>query len=374
MIYILIALFLLLLSYNYEFKQNDSRVPNTRWFPFILFVFTIIAGFRDGLGVDTKNYVDFFKQVPTIDYLSKSYFDFTRFRPGFVVFYSICKFLINNITFAFVLESLFVNYVVLLFIKKHTKYPYLSVLLYFIINYLEFNMEIQREAIAVALVLLAWMKYEDKKYIYSLCCFALATTFHISSIFAITIPLLDKIKFNKMWIVIAIVLIVVIPTVFFAIPNLSVIVELLLNSNQSAVVDEYTAQSFNQDLNLNYFLLHLIHYGFMAYALYYLKSKGHNRYAGHILIYMVLMYMTAVSYGFYRFTNYLACFYILVLSDFLICFLRTNRFVRKIPKLVLVVFLVYLTYYHESKLMIYDEVNLEYSYERYFPYKSILFS
>lgn len=372
MVYILIALFLLFLSYTYEFKKNDNRQPNTIWFPFILFIFVFIAGFRDGLGVDTKNYVEFFKYVPTIDNLSESTLGYTRFRPGFVIYYSICKSIINDITFAFVLESLFVNYVVLLFIKRHTKYPYLTVLLFFLINYLEFNMEIQREAIAVALVLLSWMKYENKKYLLSLILFALSTTFHVSAFFAIILPLLDKITFNKKWIIIAVVLIVLVPTAFFAIPNLSFIVEFLLNSEQSNVVDGYTAQTFNQDLNLNYFLIHFIQYGFMIYALYYLKSKGQNRYAGHIMIYMTFMYMTAVSYGFYRFTNYLTCFYILVLSDFLMCFLRTNKFVKQFPKLVLVVFLTYLTYYHESKLMIYDEVNDEYSYERYFPYKSIL--
>lgn len=373
MIYLLVALFLLFLSYTYEIKNIRNKSVHTSWMPFILFILVFIGGLRDGLGVDTKHYVSFFNYVPTIDNLSKSYFEYTRFRPGFVIFYSISKFVINDITFAFVLESLFVNYVVLLFIKKHTKYPYLAVLLYFLINFLEFNMEIQREAISVAFVLLAWMKLEKKKYIYSLLLFAIATTFHVSAFFAVIFPLLNYIQFNKKWIISAVALIFLVPILFFAIPNLDAIVELLLNSEKTSVVDGYAAQSFNENLNINYFVINLINYGFITYSLFYLKSQNNNRYAGYILIYGTLMYMTAVSYAFYRFTNYLTIFYILVLTDFLMCFVRNNYFAKNAPRLVLIFLLTYITYYHESKLMSYDMVNAEYSYERYFPYKSVIF-
>lgn len=373
MIYLFIAFFLLFLSYTYEVKNTINRSPHTKWIPFILCIFVFIGGFRDGLGVDTKHYVEFFENVPTIDRISESFFRYTRFRPGFVLFYSFCKFIVNDITLAFVLESLFVNYVVLLFVKEHSKFPYFATLLYFLINFLEFNMEIQREAISVAFVLLAWMKFEKKKYICSLLLFYIATTFHISALLAIFLPLLNFIQFNKKWIIAAISLIFLVPIVFFAIPNLGVIIELLLNSNQASVVDLYNVQSFNEDLNVNYFLIHFINYGLLTYALYYLKLRNHCRYAGHILIYMTFMYMTAVSYGFYRFTNYLTIFYILVLSDFIMCFVLSNKITRKIPKFVLLLSLIYIIYYHESKLMIYDEENSEYSYERYFPYKSIIF-
>jgi hypothetical protein len=336
-------------------------------------VFVIVGGFRDGLGVDTIHYVDFFNYVPTIDNLSKSYFDYTRFRPGFVIFYSFCKFIVNDITLAFVLESLFVNSVVLLFIKKHTKYPYLAILLYFLINFLEFNMEIQREAISVALILLAWMKLERKKYIYSILLFVTATTFHISALFAIIIPLTNYIQFNKKWIIIAMASIFLVPMVFFALPNLEMIVEFLLNSDKESVVDGYTAQSFNQDLNINYFLINIINYAFITYSLYYLKSQNYKRYAGQMLAFGTLMYMTSVSYAFYRMTNYLTIFYILVLSDFLMCFIRTNISAKRAPKIVLLSFLIYITYYHESKLMSFDYTYNQYSYERYFPYKSVIF-
>lgn len=374
MIYFFIVLFLLFLTCKYELRNAGTKSVHTKWIPFILFIFVLVGGFRDGLGVDTKQYVDFFKYVPTIDNLSSSYFDYTRFRPGFVIFYSMCKYVINDITLAFVLESLFVNFVVLLFIKKHTEFPYLAILLYFLINFLEFNMEIQREAISVALVLLAWSKFENQKYIHSILLFVVATTFHISALIAIFFPFLNYIQFNNKWIVTAVASVFIVPVIFFAIPNLDIIIELLLNSDNSSVVDNYKAQSFNSNLNINYFLVNLINYIIIAYSLYNLKCKGRNRYAGYLLLFGTLMYMTSVSYAFYRFTNYLTIFYILVLTDFLMYFIRTHKIAKSAPKLILIFFLIYITYYHESKLLIFDYENDEYAYERYFPYKSVIFN
>ena len=89
MIYVLVLLFLIFLSFKYDLGRNDYDSPNTKWLPVIVILFVAIAGFRDGLGVDTKQYLSFFTSVPTFDQLTKQFFAETRFRPGFVIFYSL---------------------------------------------------------------------------------------------------------------------------------------------------------------------------------------------------------------------------------------------------------------------------------------------
>ena len=364
-------LFILFLSFKYDLGRRDYDTANTKWLSVIGILFIAIAGLRDGLGVDTKQYMSFYTSVPTLEHLTKHFFTETRFRPGFVLFYSLCKTIINDFTFTQLAEAFIVNIVVALFIKRYSKLPYLTTLLFFLVNYLEFNMEIQREAIAVSMILLAWIKYDTKKYIQSLIYFAISTTFHISAIIALLLPLVQYFEFNKRWIVTALFFIVVIPIFLFSIPNLDLYVRLLLNTDSEQVIDVYTRQSFNDALNINAYIIHFIHYAVIIYALSYLKKFDNNRYEGIILVYMTLMYMSNISYGFYRFTNYFTLFYLIVTADFIYKFVRSQIVAKSAPIIVAICLLLYFTYYHESKLTIYDDINAQYCYERYFPYKSI---
>lgn len=371
MIYVLVLLFLIFLSFKYDLGRNDYDSPNTKWLPVIVILFVAIAGFRDGLGVDTKQYLSFFTSVPTFDQLTKQFFAETRFRPGFVIFYSLCKTIIDDFTFAQFAEAIIVDSIVVLFIKRYSNLPYLTTLLFFLVNYLEFNMEVQREAIAVSLVLIAWMKFDDKKYVQSIIFFIASTTFHVSAFSALLIPILQHVKFNNKWIIAALLFTVIIPVLFFSIPNLQFYVQILLNTDAEQVIDIYTSQSFNSALNINAYIIHFLHYFVIIYALAYLKKNGTIRFEGIILIYITLMYMSNISYGFYRLANYYSVFYLITIADFIYLFVRTNRNVRKMPKIAALLLLLYMTYYHEKKLTIYDDINAQYCYERYFPYKSI---
>lgn len=370
MLYLLVTLLLLILSVNFELFSSKRR--NTQMFPLLWLIFVCIAGLRNELGMDTKQYESFYYSVPVISNLTESFFDTTRFRPGFVVFFSICKTIVNNFIFVQFIEAIFVNSVIFVFIKRYSKYPYLSLLLYFIINYFEFNMEIQREAISIGFVLLAYMNYKNKKYIFALLLFGIASTFHISCIMALLYPLLDHVKFNKSWIITAASAIVVIPVIFFSIPNLGLYISILLNSDSDAVIGQYVVQDYSETVTFNAYLLHLIHFCIVAGALYLIKKyQKHNPYAGFVLVYMIFMYMSTITYGFYRVTNYFSIFYILFLSNAIILFCKKYF---KSPGLSLMAFLcitMYLTYYHERKILVHEPDYSGMVYERYFPYKSV---
>lgn len=371
MTYIAVIILLLILTIRYELFNSEELV-NTAWYSLLLIIFVFIAGLRDGLGVDTKQYDNFFTKVPVISELTSSFFETTRFRPGFVILVSLCKSIIDNFVFFQFIESLIVNGIIFYFIRKNSSYPYMTILLYFIINYLEFNMEIQREAIAVSLVLLAWCKWTQNKKIFAFLFFSVATTFHISCLIAIIFPLINVIKFNKKWMILAITSIITIPLIYFAIPNLPNIISILLHSNDESLIGIYSTQEYNNSLNTNAYLIHFIQYSIVICGYIITKKFHKDQYAGFVLIYMIFMYMSTISYGFYRFSNYYSIFYIIFMANFIICLCKKYTYAKSIPLLSCIIMLAYLTYYHENKLLIYDNMNKQYNYENYIPYNSIL--
>lgn len=373
MVYIFILILLYSLTYKYELKSSLKK-KNTQWLPIILIVTILVAGLRDELGADTLNYQSFFSSTPSLFSIKESYYESTRFKPGFVNIVAFCKSIISDFVFLQFIEAIFINTIIIVFFYKYSKFPYLCILLYVLINFLEFNMEIMREAFSIGLVLLAWMYWHKRHHLIALLFFFLATTVHISSFIALTYPIAEKIHFNKKWIFLAIASIVSLPLIFFSIPNLSLVVSILLQSDSESVIGLYTTQEFNDSFTINAYLIHYIQFALVIAAFYILQKKGiEPKYPGYVLIYMILMYLSTISYGFYRFTNYYTLFYIIFLANAIICISKYTK-IRRYCTICFAGLLLYITYYHERKLLVEDVDNLNtiYVYERYFPYKSVL--
>lgn len=373
MLYLFVIIILIVLAFSKDFKSIP--IYSNRYYILMYFIFALIAGLRLDVGTDTNVYVSLYQRIPTIDSLTSSFFSTTRYRPGIIVLYSLCKSIIPNFTFVLLVESFFVNYCIFKFIKRFSSRPFITLLFYFIINYLEFNMDIQREAISIALGLLCWMAYVDKKYIKALILLVFALEFHVSASMIVLYPLLDRIKPSMTSIQITIASVVVLSTVYFMIPNIEYVVSYLLNTEESFNVDLYAKHDMNNSVNFNAYLIHIIHFAFLSFCVLYSRNKSYNGYAGFVLALSSLFFLsTLISYGFYRFANYLAPFYWIALGEFIanFCIQYRNRFPTAFAAIFL---LLYITYYHEGKLLYKDQLSLNhtYAYENYFPYKSVLF-
>lgn len=361
-----------ILSFTKDFRGNKSN--EKFWLVLLYLIFVLVAGLRYDRGADTSGYVPYFRSVPLIFNLSAHSFADVRYQPGFVVFYSLCKTLVNNFSFALIIEALFVNYSIFKFIKRYSHYPFVAILCYFIINYLEFNMDIQRESMAIAFGLLSWMSLDDKKTAKSILYFVLAFSFHISATMLLLYPLLTHVKTTTKSVVLMFAVAILIPIILFSIPNLNFIVSSILNSDEASHIDLYTRQAFNEDINFNAYLIHILHFLFLCFVLFYLKIKENtDKYAGFVLTLSVLFFFSTVSYGFYRFANYMCPFYWIVLSDFIVPF--SKKIAKPLGLMAFCIFFLYLTYYHQRKLLAYnlDWSQYEYNYENYLPYQSILF-
>lgn len=150
----------------------------------------LIAGFRYRLGADTIFYSQYFHKLPPLADLSVKDFENTRFAPGFVIFTSFCKTISHDIIFFQILESFIVTFSVFFFFWKNTKNIFTAILFYYCVLYTDLNMEVMREALAVSIFLLAWPTLKNGNWFIYLLLILLASTFHISAIPFLFLPLI----------------------------------------------------------------------------------------------------------------------------------------------------------------------------------------
>lgn len=376
MIYAAFFLLCLLFAYTFEISnlpKASKDIDNVKGLLIWILLLTLIllASLRDiTIGGDTANYLRDYNRTPELDTLTKSYFKSSRFQPGWIYLVSFVKTFFNDFNALLFIQALFVNTVIFRFFKKHTKFPLLCILLYFVSYYIEFNTEILRESIAVCICLLAYNQYLKKKYIPSILLWVLAFYFHISAVIALLFPFIGKIKYSKKAIVVLLCLGAVILLVFPFVSQYSTAIELFLQSISPSMSDrfiEYNNTEINNKLNINYYIaLFAFKLILPVGILCYLKEKS-NKYFGFVAVYIIFQILTAFTYGFYRFANYEAVFYIIMYADLIFTVCHKQRPIYR--PLIYLFLTVITTYVLASYQLVKETDGHSYRYERYIPYK-----
>lgn len=372
MIYLLIIFIIILFIYKKEFY--NTQFQHQRFPIFLYLLFSLLAGLRFEIGDDTLHYYSFFKELFTLDNINKSFIEDHRFQPLSIYFISLCKTINSNFAFLQLVHAFLINYILFSFVKNNTKYVYLSLLIYFITNYLEFNTEILRESIAVCITLLSYNALKNNKIVKYILFSALAICFHISSVIVLIFPLLINVKYSHLSFTALSIVSAILPILYLQFPYFDYLVSLFLGDSE--YLASYAIQEVNEGFNFNYYVGHLIHYlvvplGFVfVIRKYQFKS---SKFIGFIYAYIFLQMLGMFSYGFYRFANYFAPFIWVMYADAIHVILRKVNFSFRFILLLIIIFI--LLYLSQAKLLSLDNVgNGMYVYERYFPYKSILFN
>lgn len=369
MIYALILLFSLVLCSHLDFKDYGINERNRSWFWLLCFVLIFLAGFRYMNGGDTLNYYSYFKISPTIQTLSMDFIERVRYQPGFVVFVALCKTISSNFLFEQFAIAFFLNITLFLFLKQKSQSPFFCICLYFILNYFEFNMEIMRESLSIALGLWFWMFWEKKRYIVSLIFFLLAYSMHVSALALCLYPIVGRIRFSQLSFAMVVLVIPLIPFLYNLVPNISVYATSLFSAREW-MLDAYVKQGFNTNLNMLFYVEHVFLWVIVpCSALLYLYLKKKERYAGFIYIFVVFHLLGSISYAFYRFANYFAPFFWIVLADAIVSFIRDNKpLLRQIYFSIFLIAFLLLFFYQRMQLL-YDPIYGHFLYERYIPYQ-----
>lgn len=147
-----ILIYLIILAYNYDISKK--RRPNFGFHYAISCVLLIIvAAIRYRIGYDTINYMDTFRNAPTIQDIINGY-DFSG-DPLWFYIMGISKAIYNDFTVVQLFQSIIVNCAVFWFVRRHSPKPFIAILLYYTLLWWNLCFEAMREAIAVAFFLYA---------------------------------------------------------------------------------------------------------------------------------------------------------------------------------------------------------------------------
>lgn len=373
MIYFLVLIFLLWLSYLYDYRGQKRGFKLS--FAITLILFIAIAGLRYRVGGDTSNYMKYFDLVHTWDSLSATDFTKSRFAPGFVFLTSSLKTLINDYLFFQLFHATVINCVVFWFIRKNCKHVFFALFLFFNFLYFYLLFEQVRESFAVAIFLLAWPAFKRncwwQWYLASICAFMM----HISAFIMFFLPIINLpwirnifIYGRRTWVICFIVLLIsfVIQTTLFRYVQMIAVTESMFDRAQA-----YGSMNSEETFNINRIVgnfFQFIIYPLLAlyflnaeYKQQHLNAQQKNTFDKENMMVLMSVYISILSIFvgiFVRYNNYFFLFAIITMSDWVFSKLYIARkYVRLgylywilifIPMLSFNIYITYLTPVNKS--------------------------
>lgn len=371
MIYILILILLILLSYHYDFKGNTKNW--NLWYYLILIVFISLAGFRYRLGGDTINYMDWFENLPTFN---NFFFDLGGYEIGFTFIAVFAKSVGNFYLLQIIVAAIF-NISFFSFLRKNSsKHFFMCLLLYFFLYYYFICYEVMRASIAIAIFLYSVPYLLKGKYLkYYICCL-IAFLFHYSSIFLWILPFCKTFRLNKYTILL----------LLFALMAYELINSLFLNSfylfalnpRLTYLVEWYTTNarySVAGGLNFKGYISQCFAPILVSLlSLWYFKKWSGSRFRYEYFI-VLMIFTQALVIGipiFYRFADYLFPFSVICIAEVL--FLTMKKLKPNINRFFYILLLIVVPYFIFYFLAIYNH-KMYGDYQKYYmfyPYNCIL--
>lgn len=187
MIYILVLLIILLLSFRFELKTIK---PSKRAFLFVFFVLVMVAGFRYRVGSDTLIYMD--------EYETRFSIIKDKYLFGWYWFMSLCKYLNLSFYVVQIIIALIINAGVFCFFRRYfPQYLFSGLLIYYVTLYPGWNFEVLRQAICVSLFFYSLQFLEAKKYLKYYIIVLVACTIHETSLLLLFVPIVMRIQISK---------------------------------------------------------------------------------------------------------------------------------------------------------------------------------
>ena len=194
MIYLFVLSLLLCLSLRYDI--NGKRKYRNHWYFIMLVFFSLIAGLRWRVGVDTIGYLySFHHVIPSIDKFSLKDFYVGR-DPLWVLINSIVLTLGGKFYIVQIIQAVVVNTLIFVFIKRHSQYIFTCLLFYAIFAYINLMMEVMRASFSIAICLLAYDYILEKKWIKGYFLLSIALFFHAQTLVFFILPIFFFIRLN----------------------------------------------------------------------------------------------------------------------------------------------------------------------------------
>jgi len=371
-IYLLVLFLILFAVYDVDIKKRvKDKDP---LFIIILFALILVTGLQWRMGGDNLFYEEYYKDIPTFENLRIDELQLgIRLQPLWYVFCSLLKSVTDSFVFFHIIHSIIINTIILVFIKRNTDYVFTTVLFYVLsFNYFYFNIEIQRESLAVV-CFLCGLKYLKsfcvsnviKYYVFAI----IAFLFHASAVFCLLIPLFSFLlrrakSFLQALIMLLgmLVILIIISQSFTSITGLS------------GVEGEVFSQAeyyFMLDKNFQNILINAIFEVMPIVIVLYLVFSKKNQFVIDLSLLSIVMILFVVNLGSAYFTglsrieNYLIIPFFVVLSDTLYN-IKGKKYLKQLCLCLLLVSFIYQETRPVSFLRKGDK-----HYNMYIPYRSV---
>ena len=187
-IYSFVFFILFYFAYIVDYKGLRGDRRPFYWIESIGLVLIITCQWR--MGGDNLAYEVYYKDIPTFSQLQIDELAIgTKYQPLWYIFTSLLKSITPSYVFFHFVHSAILTIITFWFLQKYSKYELSIILIYVVsLQFFYFNLEIQRESMAIMCFLIAVKYLINKSYIkYYLIC-VIAFFFHISAIFLLLIP------------------------------------------------------------------------------------------------------------------------------------------------------------------------------------------
>ena len=369
MIYIIVILLILFLSFQYDISGKTRY--REHWYWIILAIFILIAGLRWRIGIDTTRYLyGFYHGYPTLDN-----FSFKTYYVGRDPFFYLINAFVKSIGGRFYLFQLihasFVNGLIFIYIKRHSSYIFTCVFFYAIMTYLNYNAEIMRGSMSIVICLFANDYFLEKKWLKGYLLLVIALMFHGQTIVLFFMPLFLFLRFNFIGIVTLVAAFVVGQ---FAGSLLNNYVELLMfDKIEDKALSYAELEKLGGEQGLRWIFGHVFsQFVYIFAALWYIKHRKPNMQLlllePFIMFYCVFL---MVNIGFkitYRFVEYYSI-YASMLYAYVFVKVAKDRALKKGLSYVRALVVIFPLFWLFQSRHIVPPNEL---YRRYFPYSSVI--
>lgn len=332
-------------------------------------ILILIAGLRYRVGGDTLHYVDTYSSMPTFATL----FDVDLsegYGPLWYLFCAISKFIGEDFFYLQLLHAAIINITFVFIFWRKSISPLAALLIYFVIYYFYYNMEILRESLAVCIFCYNINNLVSKKYIRYYFYTMISIGFHYSALILLFFPFLYKIAQSKYANLFFIICSTLALFLFFVIVPLYYNVFLDFIPVVGMKLKSYSTLTLNNFLGILFYLI-----PFALYSVIYRISKIKDIPAGNVYImklFLFFLLLGSINQGLMRITNYLIPFAIVYIVNvgYSVFFKFKNLKLQVLFSLSIFMLLFQKIYYYCD-----DTDNLSPDsrrYELWYPYESVL--
>ena len=369
MIYILSLLFCFCLAWKYDFRGETKN--KDRWLKGLLIWYVLVSALQYCVGSDMSLYIEkytYFRETISIN----SFIDNAgeRVQPGWLLLTWLCKLFTDDFILMKTIQAVFFNIAVFSFFKRESKYVFLCIFLFSIVDYLVCNFNVLRQSYAIAFGLYAVSYLKNGQYWKYGLFVILAFMFHNSAVLLLTLPVIKFFKPNKYTIPITLGTIVLVIYVLFNI-NMESLAYQVVGSGMMGASGSDMAMLYLNDDKLGAkegakFTFHAL-IVFIVVS-YYIVKKRDFFWGGFGVAYLIVLMLTTMMPILWRYRLFFDFPYYVMLAQLIVEFpLRRFKQVKYAFYIgALVVFM-----YFPMKDYLYKAPNYKRYIDQYYPYHSI---